>query len=59
MPTVNNWKEWEELEIDSQDEIVREKINHKSKTQNKKDWEKVNERIQSDNGVKYIKNKNK
>ena len=59
MPTVNNWKEWEELEIDSQDEIVREKINHKSKAQNKKDWEKVNERIQSDNGVKYIKNKRK
>jgi len=59
MPTVNNWKEWEELEIDSQDEIVREKINHKSKAQNKKDWEKVNERIQSDNGVKYIKSKNK
>jgi len=59
MPTVNNWDEWEEWEINSQDEIVREKINHKSKTQNKKDWEKVNERIQSDNGVKYIKNKNK
>ena len=59
MPTVNNWKEWEELEIDSQDEIVREKINHKSKAQNKKDWEKVNERIQSDNGVTYIKSKNK
>ena len=59
MPTVNNWDEWEEWEINSQDEIVREKINHKSKAQNKKDWEKVNERIQSDNGVKYIKNKNK
>jgi len=59
MPTVNNWDEWEEWEINSQDEIVREKINHKSKTQNKKDWEKVNERIQSDNGVKYIKSKNK
>ena len=59
MPTVNNWEEWDEWEISSQDEIVREKINHKSKTQNKKDWEKVNERIQSDNGVKYIKNKRK
>ena len=59
MPTVNNWEEWDEREIESQDEIVREKINHKSKTQNKKDWEKVNERIQSDNGVKYIKNKRK
>ena len=42
MPTVNDWEEWEEWETDSQDEIVREKINHKSKTQNKKDWEKVN-----------------
>ena len=59
MPTVNSWEEWDEWEINSQDEIVREKINHKSKTQNKKDWEKVNERIQSDNGVKYIKIKRK
>ena len=59
MPTVNSWEEWDEWEINSQDEIVREKINHKSKPQNKKDWEKVNERIQSDNGVKYIKNKRK
>ena len=39
MPTVNNWEEWDEWEINSQDEIVREKINHKSKTQNKKDCE--------------------
>ena len=57
MPTVNDWEEWDEWEIESQDEIIREKVNHKSKTHNKKDWEKVNERIQSDNGVKYIKNK--
>ena len=59
MPTVNNWEEWDEIENKSQEEIVRKKINHKSKVQNKKDWEKVNERIQSDNGVKYIKNKRK
>tara|TARA_B110001454_G_scaffold121434_1_gene113381 strand:+ start:121 stop:300 length:180 start_codon:yes stop_codon:yes gene_type:complete len=59
MPTVNTWEDWDELEDKSQEEIVRKKINHKSKVQNKKDWEKVNERIQSDNGVKYIKNKNK
>jgi hypothetical protein len=59
MPTVNKWEDWDELEDKSQEEIVREKINHKSKTQNKKDWEKMNERIQSDNGVKYIKNKRK
>jgi len=59
MPTVNTWEDWDDLEDKSQEEIVRKKINHKSKVQNKKDWEKVNERIQSDNGVKYIKNKNK
>tara|TARA_R110002033_G_scaffold140746_1_gene179448 strand:+ start:464 stop:643 length:180 start_codon:yes stop_codon:yes gene_type:complete len=59
MPTVNTWEDWDELEDKSQEEIVRKKINHKSKVQNKKDWEKVNERIQSDNGVKYIKNKRK
>ena len=59
MPTVNKWEDWDDLEDKSQEEIVRKKINHKSKVQNKKDWEKVNERIQSDNGVKYIKNKNK
>jgi len=59
MPTVNTWEDWDDLEDKSQEEIVRKKINHKSKVQNKKDWEKVNERIQSDNGVKYIKNKRK
>jgi|TARA_R110002074_G_scaffold399749_1_gene593538 hypothetical protein len=59
MPTVNKWEDWDDLEDKSQEEIVRKKINHKSKVQNKKDWEKVNERIQSDNGVKYIKNKRK
>ena len=59
MPTVNKWEDWDDLEDKSQEEIVRKKINHKSKVQNKKDWKKVNERIQSDNGVKYIKNKRK
>jgi len=59
MPTVNTWEDWDDLEDKSQEEIVRKKINHKPKVQNKKDREKVNERIKSDNGVKYIKNKNK
>ena len=59
MPTVNNWKEWDEAEEEVQNKIVREKINHKSKSQNRKDWEKVNERKQSDNGVKSIKNNRK
>ena len=59
MPTVQNREEWDEWETETQEEVVREKINHKSKTHSKKDWEKVNERIQSDNGVKYIKNNRK
>jgi|TARA_B110000263_G_C14929763_1_gene338681 hypothetical protein len=57
MPTVNNWEEWDDIEDKSQDEIVREKVTHKTKTHNKKDWEKINERLQSDNGVKFVKNK--
>ena len=59
MPTVNNWEEWDEREIESQDEIVREKINQKSKTHNKKEWNKIDERVKRDNNVKYVKSKRK
>ncbi len=57
MPTINNWDEWDELEDETQDKIVREKINHKSKTHNKKEWDKLDEKIQKDNNVKYVKSK--
>ena len=57
MPTVNTWEDWDELEDKSQEEIVRKKINHKSKTHNKKEWDKLDEKIQKDNNVKYVKSK--
>ena len=59
MPTVNNWEEWDEWEMESQDEIVREKINQKSKTHTKKEWNKIDERVKKDNNVKYVKSKSK
>ena len=57
MPTINNWDEWDELEDETQDKIVREKINHKSKTHNKKEGEKIDERLQKNNNVKFVKSK--
>jgi|TARA_B110000211_G_C13521381_1_gene311089 hypothetical protein len=57
MPTVQNREEWDKWETETQEEVVREKLNHKTKTHSKKDWEKINERLQSDNGVKFVKNK--
>ena len=32
-------------------------INHKTKTHTKKEWEKVDERLQKNKNVKYVKNK--
>ena len=59
MSTVNNnnWEDWDDMEDKSQEEIVREKVTHKEKTHNKKDWEKINERLQSDSGVKFVQKK--
>ena len=57
MPIIENWDEWDDLEDETQDKIVREKINHKSKTHNKKEWDKLDEKIQKDNNVKYVKSK--
>ena len=43
MPTVNNWEEWDDVEDKAQNEMIREKINHKVKNQNKKEQnEKTN-----------------
>ena len=57
MPTIENWDEWDDLEDEAQDKIVREKINHKSKTHTKKEWDKLDEKIKKDNNVKYVKSK--
>ena len=57
MPKVHNWEDWDEIEDKNQDEQVRDKINHKTKTHTKKEWEKIDERLQKSNNVKYVKSK--
>ena len=54
MPKVHNWKDWDELEDEVHDETVRDKIQHKSKTHSKNEWEKIDERLQKTNNVKYV-----
>ena len=57
MPKVDNWEEWDEFEDRVHEQNVRDKINHKTKTHTKKEWEKVDERLQKNKNVKYVKNK--
>jgi len=44
MPTVQNREEWDDVEDKAQNEMIREKISHKTKNQNKKEQnEKFNQ----------------
>ena len=57
MPKVNNYKDWDDLEDDYAGEDKRNKISHKSKKHDKKEWKKVDEQLQKENKVKFVKNK--
>ena len=57
MPKIDNSKDWDKLEDDYADEDTRNKISHKSKKHDKKEWKKVDERLQKENIVKYVKSK--
>jgi hypothetical protein len=57
MPKVSKWEDWDELEDKIHEKNVRDKVNHKSKTHNKKEWENIDERLQKSNNVKYVKSK--
>ena len=37
MPRIHNWEEWDDVEDKAQNEMIREKIVHKIKSQNKKE----------------------
>ena len=37
MPRIHNWEEWDDVEDKAQNEMIREKINHKVRNQNKKE----------------------
>jgi len=57
MPKIDKLEDWDDVEDKVHEDIVRDKINHKEKTHNKKEWEKIEERLQKTNNVKYVKNK--
>ena len=55
MPKVSNYRDWDDLEEDYAEQNIRNKISHKSKKHDKKEWKKVDEQLQKNN--KYVKNK--
>ena len=57
MPKVSNHKDWEDLEEDYAEQNIRNKISHKSKKHDKKEWKKVDEQLQKEDKVKFVKNK--
>ena len=57
MPKVSNYKDWEDLEEDYAEQNIRNRISHKSKKHDKKEWKKVDEQLQKENKVKFVKNK--
>jgi len=57
MPKIDNSKDWDKLEDDYADKDTRNKISHKSKKHDKKEWKKVDEQLQKENKVKFVKNK--
>ena len=57
MPKISNYKDWNDLEEDYVEEDKRDKISHKTKKHDKKEWKKVDDRLQKENKVKFVKNK--
>ena len=51
MPKINDYEDWEDLEDKYHNENVRNKRNNKTKTHNKKEWEKLDERLQKNNTI--------
>ena len=57
MPKVSNYRDWDDLEEDYAEQNIRNKISHKSKKHDKKEWKKVDVQLQKENKVKFVKNK--
>ena len=57
MPKVTNYRDWDDLEEDYAEQNIRNKISHKSKKHDKKEWKKVDVQLQKENKVKFVKNK--
>ena len=54
---INNWKDYYEIEDELHEEDSREKILHKNKSHNKKQWKKVKTELNKKGYDKYVKNK--
>jgi len=54
---INNWKDYYEVEDELHEEDSREKILHKNKSHNKKQWKKVKTELNKKGYDKYVKNK--
>ena len=59
MTKINNYRDWDDLEEGYANEDRRNKISHKPKKHDKKEWKKVDEQLQKENKVKFVKNKRK
>ena len=59
MPKISNYEDWVDLEEDYAGEDKRNKISHKSKKLDKKEWKKVDAQLQKENKVKFVKSKSK
>ena len=57
MPKISNYEDWVDLEEDYAGEDKRNKISHKSKKHDKKEWKKVDVQLQKEDKVKFVKNK--
>ena len=57
MPKISNYKDWEDLEEDYAEQNIRNKISHKSKKHDKQEWKKVDEQLQKEKKVKFVKSK--
>ena len=57
MPKISNYRDWEDLEDEYAEENIRDKVSHKSKKYDKKEWKKVDEQLQEEKGVKFVKSK--
>ena len=57
MPKVTNYRDWDDLEEDYAEQNIRNKISHKSKKHDKQDWKKVDEQLQKEKKVKFVKSK--
>ena len=54
---IRNWEEWDEIEDELKYEQVRDKVNHKPKSHDLNEWEKLEKKIVKKGTKKHVQNK--